>query len=185
VTSGEQEDPDLLIRQGLSVSWPVERGERLLNLKNLLTVIQPSLERVFENGAILRPLFLRRNRTKFRDSLPKRGRMRHEIAIFRNRFYHDGPGLAKVRAICKRGFQHRGAEAHREMRNVWKQTTSHVIFSLFLRLFLFPCLCVSAFNLFISSALGAIPTMHLIQIGRRVVTGFHERLAGWLPIWLN
>ncbi len=36
----------------------MERGKRLLNLKDLLTVFPPSFKRVFENGPILRPLFL-------------------------------------------------------------------------------------------------------------------------------
>ena len=35
----------------------MERGERLLNLKDFLTVLQPSLNRVFNNGPILRPPF--------------------------------------------------------------------------------------------------------------------------------
>jgi len=43
--------------KGLLAMWRWKGGERLLNLKGLLPVLPPSLERVFENGTILRPLF--------------------------------------------------------------------------------------------------------------------------------
>ena len=50
-------DADLLIQKGLLARWRWRGGERLLNLKDLLAVLPPSLKRVFENGPILRPLF--------------------------------------------------------------------------------------------------------------------------------
>ena len=50
-------DADLLIQKGLLARWRWRGRERLLNLKNLLSVFPASLKRVFENGAILTPLF--------------------------------------------------------------------------------------------------------------------------------
>ena len=50
-------DADLLIQKGLLVRWRRTGGEALLNLKDLLPVLPPSLKRVFENGPILTPLF--------------------------------------------------------------------------------------------------------------------------------
>ncbi|MGO9268680.1 MAG: hypothetical protein ACLQOO_00205 [Terriglobia bacterium] len=50
-------DADLLIQKGLLGRWRWRGGERLLNLKDLLNVLPSSLKRVFENGAILTPLF--------------------------------------------------------------------------------------------------------------------------------
>jgi len=82
VTSGEQEDPDLLIRQGLSARQPVERGKRLLNLKDLLTILPTIPKRVFENGSVLEPLFLVQNRTKFRHFLPKHAEYGMESTFF-------------------------------------------------------------------------------------------------------
>jgi len=60
LASGEQEDADLLIRKGFSAGWQWREGERLLNLKDLLAMVQPSHKRVFENGPILKPIFLSR-----------------------------------------------------------------------------------------------------------------------------
>ncbi len=49
---------DLLIQKGLLSRRRWRGGEPLLNLKDLLAVLQPSLKRVFENGPILTPLIL-------------------------------------------------------------------------------------------------------------------------------
>ncbi len=51
-------DADLLIQKGLLAKLRWRGGGRLLNLKDLLAVPQPSLKRDFENGPILTPLFL-------------------------------------------------------------------------------------------------------------------------------
>ena len=45
-------DADLLIQKGLLVRWRRTGGEPLLNLKDLLAVLPPSLKRVFETGPI-------------------------------------------------------------------------------------------------------------------------------------
>jgi len=58
VASGEQEDTDLLIQQVLLAKRRWMRGECLLNLKELLTVLPPSPKRAFENGPVLTPLLL-------------------------------------------------------------------------------------------------------------------------------
>ncbi len=50
-------DTDLLIQKGLLSMLRWRGAERWLNLKDLLTVLPTGLKRVFENGAILRPLF--------------------------------------------------------------------------------------------------------------------------------
>ncbi len=50
-------DADLVIQKGLLARLRWRGGERSLNLKDLLTVLPPSLKRLFENGPILRPLF--------------------------------------------------------------------------------------------------------------------------------
>ncbi len=51
-------DADLLIQKGLLARWRRTGGEPLLNLKDLLAVLPPSLKRVLETGPILTPLFL-------------------------------------------------------------------------------------------------------------------------------
>src|SRR5208282_6937770 len=51
-------DADLLIQNGLLSGWRWTGGERLLNLKDLLRVLPPSLKRVLENGPIVTPFFL-------------------------------------------------------------------------------------------------------------------------------
>ncbi len=50
-------DADLLIGKGLLARLGRRGGERLLNLKDLLRVLPPSLQRLFENGPVLTPLF--------------------------------------------------------------------------------------------------------------------------------
>jgi len=47
---------DLLIQKVLLPRWRWRGGERLLNLNDLVTVLPPSLKRLFENGPILAPL---------------------------------------------------------------------------------------------------------------------------------
>ncbi len=54
----KRHNADLLIQQVLSAKRRWRDGELLLNLKDLLTVLQPSLMRLFENEPILRGLFL-------------------------------------------------------------------------------------------------------------------------------
>ena len=77
----------------------MERGKRLLNLKDLLTVLPPSLKRSFENGPILTPLFLCRivpNSAIFCQNLAEYG---IKLTFFRDRFYENGPSPAAPGAI--------------------------------------------------------------------------------------
>ena len=95
-----------MIQQGLLASLGCGGGERLLNLKDLLTVLQPSSKRLFEDGPIEGPLFLCQNRTKFRHFLPKSGRMRHKINVFRYRFYENAP-VPRASCAILTGAEHR------------------------------------------------------------------------------
>ncbi len=87
-------DADLLIQQGLLSRWRWRGGNSLLNLKDLLTVLQSSRKRVFENGPVLRPLFWCRTVPNSAIFLPKRGKTWHKIDVFRDRFCENVPGPA-------------------------------------------------------------------------------------------
>jgi len=59
-------EADLLIPRGLLAKLLRITGEGLLNLKDLLTVFPPSLERLVENEPLLRGLFFAQKRAKLR-----------------------------------------------------------------------------------------------------------------------
>ena len=82
--------PNLLIRKGFSAGWQWREGERLLNLKDLPAVLQPGLKRHFENGPILKPLFLSRIGPECCHFRPERGRMWQKLTFFDTQFYEDG-----------------------------------------------------------------------------------------------
>jgi len=87
-------DADLLIQKGLLSMLRWTGGERLLNLKDLLPVLPPSLKRVFENGAILRPLFWCRivpNSAIFCQNMAEYGT---KSTFFATGFFRNGLGPA-------------------------------------------------------------------------------------------
>ncbi len=134
-------DADLLIQKGLLARWRWRGGERLLNLKDLLPVLPPSLKRVFENGPILRPLFWCRivpNSAIFCQNAAEYG---IKSTFFATDFMRTGQ-------VLRLGRPSQGAP-----NTNWPEAES----------------ITRAPHLFAG----------------RAVTGSHERVAGWLPIWSN
>ena len=132
-------DADLLIQKGLLARWRWRGGERLLNLKDLLPVLPPSLKRIFENGPILTPLFWCRivpNSAIFCQNVAEYGL---KSTFFATDFMRTGQALRLGSHPKERRTQ-------------------------------------------ISLRPKASPE-RAIPICRQAVTGFHERAAGWLPIW--
>ncbi len=134
-------DADLLIQKGLSARWRWRGGERLLNLKDLLAVLPPSLKRDFENGLILTPLFL--------------CRIVPNSAIFCQNAAEYGikPTFFAVDFVRTCQVLRLGSHANERRTQIGRQTES----------------------------VTRAPT----RICGQAVKGFHDRVADWLPIWLN
>ena len=84
MTSGEQEDADLLIQQGLSAKLRCREGEGLLNLNDLLAAVQPGLKARIEKRAHFEAPLFGQNRARL-PPFPARTRQNvAEIDVFRH-----------------------------------------------------------------------------------------------------
>ena len=112
----------------------------MLNLKELLTFLPPSLKGLFEKRAHIEAASFVQTRTKFRHSLPRHGRNGTKSTLFASEFVTTRQ--ARQRQGIPTSTQHKLAGTPESI------TRAH----------------------------------HTCQ---QTVTGFHERVPGWLLIWLN
>jgi len=90
----KRHNADLLIQQVLSAKRRWRDGELLLNLKDLLTVLQPSLMRLFENEPIFGGLFLCRIVPNYPIFCQRVARFGTKSTFFATDFCEDVPSPA-------------------------------------------------------------------------------------------